>query len=431
MSTPGGTYGSSLVIEEVTGTRLWSVTLTGSGLPHQGAGWGVENRVPTEFYPGNFTEGTQQVIGPKEAPSHFTGIWRRTMLLRSPAVITPGGQETQTATPGTLADFIEQLIIGGARLRVTWTQTKTELIPGATPGSTYTPSGPQQYQKIREGRATKFEVTPLTGDDIKWDISWSWVGRANGVQQTAVSTRDGDTSASTAAVQSAITDALNNTGTSSPQAASDPLYPLSATPDTLGLYESFSPAFLSLSLGLNTSLLAIQLNLTGTTTVANSIDSQPSQINNSVLNLSVDTVATVNGFTDALGRIPFEVLTVSDQETDVAYAAASAATQAQNAWIIREAALATAQRARLLASTNPGGGQKGVQQTSSTGAGQILGVCRTRDGDTPQSIARQWYGDADRALDLCQANHIPLGQPSFPTGTVLMIPVLRSSQAQG
>ena len=419
MNVPPGSYGSSITIEEVTGSRKWSVTLAGAGLPHQGAGWETDHRSPTEFYPGNFTQGTQQVIGPKEGPSHWTGIWRRTMLLRSPATITPGGQPTQTATPSTLADFLEELLLGGARLRVTWTQTKNEYV-----GTTQ--SGPFTYQKVREGRPSHHGFFPLTGDDIKWDITWSWVSRG-GTQQKAVSTRDGDSSSNAAQVQSSLTDAIALTGTLSPQSATNPLLPLSATPLTLGQLETLDASFLSLSFGFNASLISLQAGFGVTADVGLSSSTDTGQVNNSVLSLSVDTIGTCNDFVDAVGQMPVETMSQSDYAGDQAYAALAAAQQVLQAWGVRDAAQKAATKARILASTNPGGGQKGRQQTSSTGPGQILAVYRTRDGDTPQALAMFFYQNADKAKSIMAANHLPLGQPSFPTGTLLMIPVLRSS----
>jgi hypothetical protein len=118
-------------------------------------------------------------------------------------------------------------------------------------------------------------------------------------------------------------------------------------------------------------------------------------------------------------------------EEDICFAAAHAAAVIQSAWTVRAAALTAAAKARQLASTNPGSGQKQSQQTQGTGPGQILAVYRTRQGDTPQRVARMFYSNADRALDLLQANHLPLGQPSFAPGSVLIIPVLRSANAQG
>lgn len=429
--TTGGSYGSAITIEEITGTQKWSVTLVGGGLPHQGASWGVKNRIPTQWYPGNFNEGTQQVIGPTEAPTHFSGIWRRTLLLRSPATITPGGQKVQTATPGTLSDFLEQLAIRGARLRVTWAQTKTEMIPGASPGGSLTASGPTSYKKIREGRIEEYTATPLTGDDIKWDCSFKWVGRGAGVMQKGVSTRDSETTSSAAAVQSAITDMQNLTGLLAPSAASNPLIPLSADPDTLGEYETLDPDFLSLSGGFNASLVTLSASFSLSASVGLSISTSPSQINNSVLNLSVDTYGECNGFTDSVGQMPFELMSASVDPSDVAFSAGVAGGQVVQAWLLRNKAVAAAQKVRAALTTNPGGGAAGVQTTSALGPGQLLGVYRTRDGDTPQGVAKDWYQNADRALDLLQANHLPLGTPSFVPGTVLMIPVLRTSTAQG
>lgn len=427
MSISSSTIGSSVTIEEVTGSRGWSMTLVGAGLPHQGAGWGSENRIPTEFYPGNFANGTQQVIGPKEGPTHMEGVWRRTMLLRSPATLNG----TMSATPADIWNFLESLSLGGARLRVTTTLTKTEQVPGATPGGTTTPSGPTQYQIIREGRMRTCRHIPLTQDDIRWEIEWRWVGRGGALQQTAVSTRDGGSTATTAQVQSAITDTTNLTGTSSPAAAQNPLVPLSATPDTLGEYETIAPGMISLFGGLNADLLQLQVQFGQTSSLAVSLGETPSQINNSVLNLSVSTAATVNAFTDTAGQQPFEVQSSSVYEEDICFAAAHAAAVIQSAWTVRAAALTAAAKARQLASTNPGSGQKQSQQTQGTGPGQILAVYRTRQGDTPQRVARMFYSNADRALDLLQANHLPLGQPSFAPGSVLIIPVLRSANAQG
>jgi hypothetical protein len=427
VSIDSSTIGSSVTIEEVTGTRLWSITLVGAGLPHQGAGWGHENRIPTEFYPGNFANGTQQVIGPKEGPTHMEGIWRRTMLLRSPCTVN--GQ--LTATPANLWNYLEQISLGGARLRVTTTLTKTESIPGLSPGGTTTPGGQTQYQIVREGRMRTCRHTPLTQDDIKWEIEWRWVGRGGGNQQTAVSTRDSDPSASSAQVQSSITDAVALTGTLSPSAAENPLVPLSATPDTLGEYETVAPGMLSLFSGFNASLLQLQVQFGQTQQLSLQLGYTPSQINNSVLNLSVGTAQTVNDFTDSVGQVPFEVQSTSQFEEDVCFAAAATASAIQSAWTVRDAALTAAAKARALQSTGVGGGWKGNQQTQGTGPGQILTVYRTREGDTPQRVASQWYGNADRALDLLQANGLPLGQPSFPPGTVLIIPVLRTANSSG
>jgi phage tail protein X len=421
-----GSYGSSITIEEITGSRRWSVTLVGAGLPRQGLAFGASNRVPTEFYPGNFAQATQQVIGPKEDPSRMEGIWRRTMLLRSPATITPGGSDTLTATPTTLWTFLETLLLGGARLQVTWTATKTEQIPNASPGGTTTAGNAEMFQVVRVGRAAKWTFTPLTMDDVKWEIEWAWSGRG-GTQQAVVATRDGDDSAAAAAVQSSLQDALNLVGQISPSSSATPLVPLSASIFTLGVTETISPVLTGLFAGFNTSLISIQTSYDATGDVSDSTDGDPVQLQASVLNLTSDTMVTCNGFTDSVGEVPFELMSTSDDVGDIAMAADAAAQAVEAAWNARAAAQAAFVNAQLLASANPGGGTVGQTQTQAAGAASLLAVYRTCDGDTPQRVAMRYYGDADRAYDLLQANHLPLGTPSFPTGTVLMIPVLRSS----
>jgi len=418
---PVGSVGSSLTIDEFSGSRNWSLTLIGAGLPHQGAGWGTENRIPTDFYPGNFARGTQQVIGPKEPPSHWNGIWRRTLLSRSPATITPGGQSQQTGTPSDLADFFDQLVLGGALLQVTWTATKYEYDHGQQGAA-------QSYQIVRQGRVKKFEYFPLTLDDWKWEVEWTWVGRG-GSQQKAVSARDSDSSSAAAAVQAAITDALEDTGDTSDDAADDPLVPFSALPTTLGLYETLGAGFFGLSFGFNASLVTLQASFGLSVSLGFSATVSTSQSAGSLLSVSVDCTDTCDAFTDSVGEMPFEVMSASDDASDQCYAAAAAATQVAAAWNVAQAAQAAAAKARILASQNPGGGAKGAQQTSSTGAGQTLGAWTTRAGDTPMSVARKWYGNPDRALELLQANHLPLGTPSFVPGTVLMVPILGSPSA--
>jgi hypothetical protein len=415
---PPGSYGSAITIVEVTGTRGWSITLVGAGLPHQGAGWGIENRVPTDFYPGNFAQGTQQVIGPKEGPSHWSGKWTRTLLVRSPAIITPDGQAVATTTPSTLADFFEQLVLGGARLRVTWTATKTESSNGV--------STPSSYQVVREGRANKLAFVPLTADDIRWEVDWRWVGRG-GTQQKAVSARDSDASSAATAVQSAITDAQSAIGAFAPYAAADPLVAYSADAFSLGTYETLSPGFSTLSSGLGTSFTTLRAEFSTSVNVGRASSTASVQSTGSLLSVCVDTVSTVNAFTDQAGEMPFEAMTTSDQASDLAYAADVAATQVLQAWVVAQAAQRAAQKARLLVSANPGGGQKGSQQTSGTSAGQMLGTYTTRAGDTPLSVARLWYGNPDRAQSLLRANHLSLGLPTFVPGTVLMVPILGSS----
>jgi hypothetical protein len=416
---PPGSYGSSITIEEITGSRGWSAVLSGSSLPHQGAGWGAQLRNPTEFYMGN-PAGTQQVIGPKEAPSHWEGVWKRTLLLRTPATITPSGSTIQTSTPSTLAAFLEQLFLGGARLRVTWSAQKTESPPG----------GQSNLQIVREGRPAQYFFTPLTIDDWRWEVTWSWVNRGS-TQQTAVSTRDGDTAATTTQVSSAMTDVLNLTGLLVPPVAANSLIPLSATPATLGDLETLSEDMTTLGTNFNTSILSLQTSLSATNSVSLSTAGSPSQLNNSLLNVSTETVSTCNVFTDTMGQMPFEIMSQSTQASNVAAAAGIAGGQVIQAWILREAAQKARQKALAIASTNPGGGAKTSQQTASTGPGQLIAVYRTCDGDTPQRVALKFYGNADRALDLLQANHLPLGQPSFVTGTVLLIPVLRTSASSG
>ncbi len=112
---------SSLTIKELTGLKR-VVTLRGPSLPFQGATWGAIQRVVTTWYPGNAVEATQSVMGPALKPSSWTGVWRTTMMLRTPTLYSVNGGSDQTIVQAfTLANILEDIFQLGQRLRVEWT----------------------------------------------------------------------------------------------------------------------------------------------------------------------------------------------------------------------------------------------------------------------------------------------------------------------
>jgi hypothetical protein len=69
-----------------------------------------------------------------------------------------------------------------------------------------------------------------------------------------------------------------------------------------------------------------------------------------------------------------------------------------------------------------------VQNGSSTRVGDILAVVVTHDGDTMNRLSQRFYKTPDHAQDICQANRLPWHQGAVPTGTILLIPALRTQQ---
>src|ERR1700722_1773414 len=120
--------GSVITIAETSGTQARRVSLIGSALPDWGASWKTSQKVVTDWYPGNGTTATQQVLGPREMPSTWEGQWRRNMMVRAPSSFGSAAQTDQPcATPATLRDFLDLVFFQGARLQVTWTVTKEEV----------------------------------------------------------------------------------------------------------------------------------------------------------------------------------------------------------------------------------------------------------------------------------------------------------------
>jgi hypothetical protein len=413
-SSSGG--GSALVIAEVTGTNRRTAVLVGAGLPFQGAGWKTGNRVPTDWYPGNGVEATQQVLGPKELPSTWEGVWRRNMLLRSPCFITsPGGQQIKTATPSILKDFLDSLFWNGARLRVSWLQTKIEVtnplfISQIATFGVQSLGTTIKAKIVREGRAKEWEFNPERSDDIKWTVSWEWVSRGQAQLQKAVSTRDDDPSALAAQVTGGVNDVVN----------------LINTPSTLSLgqLEAFAKLPLTIANNFSRQILALQSRFQQIVGIGLTLAETPAQLANETLNLATNTVAIVNQTRQQFGEVPAELNAQGGRFVDVMRATNFQGQVYEAARTLGRTAQASATKSRIVASTNPGGGVKGSQQTAATTAAQILAVYRAKDTDTPQTVAAKFYGNADQALAILQANHLPYGLTAFVGNPVLIIPRL-------
>src|SRR5437868_2429735 len=109
----------------------------GGGLPFWGAGWASSLQVSTSWYQGN-DSATQQVLGPREMPSTWSGEWTRTILSRTPCKVREDGVESDVVSAMVLREAVETIHRSGRRIRATWAVT----------GSTRDQSG----KIVREGR---------------------------------------------------------------------------------------------------------------------------------------------------------------------------------------------------------------------------------------------------------------------------------------
>jgi hypothetical protein len=408
---------SSLMIEELSsppGGQPRMVVLQGPGLPFMGAEWGFANALVTEWYPGNGDEATQQSLGPMELPSQWQGKWSRTMMGRAPSVYRDEtGALAHLVDPFTLADYLEAMLRGGARLRVTWAQVSS------------LPSG--RGRKVREGRCKECKFKYTRVEDIAWEIQFEWQSRGSRVQ-TVTSVRDAGLNA-TAARMSIAQQALTQQITSQSFIQSDPSIYKSATPLTLGQIDAFANAPATYVNSLLRQVQQTQSQLQAVANIALTLESQPLQIEQSVVNAARNAVAAAHQTIQQFGQVAFETQSqksnVHDllrsfryfgQTSDATYAAALAAQD-----VVTQLA--------LRAPTAAGGGSLGVQGAQSSG-GDFIGVYSCKDGDTPARISYRFYGNMDHGQDILQANRLPWHQPTFNKGQVLLIPRLKTQQSR-
>lgn len=411
-----GTYSSALLVEELdapAGKQPRTVTLQGPGLPFQGANWGFTNTLPTKWYPGNGDEATQQVLGPQEMPSSWQGEWCRTMMGLAPSLATDeNGLRITVVDPDMLFTLLEGIFRGGARLRVTWSQTSDN------------PSS--RGKKIREGRCASFNGKYTRFQDVAWEASFTWQSRGARVQ-TVTATRDGSADAASAALSLAMTDLASQIA-AAPFIASNAAIYKSASTITLGQLEAIANTPARIANRLQQSILQLQHKLQSVVAIAQTLASQPQQVVGAAVNTARNAVAVANQFVDQQGQTPPETLTTKSnvhdllrsfryfgQTSDAARASANAAQQ-----------LAAQLQAR--APTPAGAGTLNPQSASSQN-GDMLAVYVTKDGDTPARLSARFYGGAmDHGVDILQANRLPWYQPTFPTGKVLFIPRLKAQQ---
>jgi hypothetical protein len=410
-----GNYSSSLLIEELSapsGSQPRSVTLIGPSLPFMGTKWGGGNSIKTTWYPGNGDEASQQNLGPKEIPKEWKGEWNRTLMGKSPARASDdqGGSQT-IVVPQILVEFLEDMLRGGQRLRVTWTVSSDD--------------SDNRGKIVREGRASEWEFNYTRIQDVEWMVQFEWQSRGQRVQQTSAAALG---ALSAAAAQMALSLAnMASVAAAQPFIAENQTIPLSASNITLGQLENFASAPATLVQDLGLSFQKIETDLQQVVNIASTIGSQPQQVVSSAVNIAKNAIIVANQSVDQIGQTPWEV---TSQSTGVADLARSSKYLFQSSDAAQQAArdantLVLQMQAR---SPTPAGAGVLNPQSATARPGDLVAVYVTKDGDTPQRVSMRFYNSPDHAVDILQANRMPWGQPSFARGLILMIPALRGQQ---
>lgn len=434
-------YSSVILIAEVTpASKVGSISnlassryivLSGPSLPHMGASWEGKFQLKTTWYQGN-PQGSQQVMGPQEMPSKWSGEWHRTML-GSQAYGGPGARAAYVAnfTPGAvelvvdpdaLRDYMEQLFRGGTLLDVSW--ISTIVTTGSSSAPLYeipvfgiqSPFGllsqittTQQRKIVRRGRASAWAWHYERIHDIKWDITFDWISRGVGLppfQPTGATS----VKAATASVSAAITAVINGVGNSTSIGTNVSGLSLA---NLLNLAKTPAAIMQQVTQSIN----SLSSTITQLGNVASTVATAPAVVAGGLVNAMVTMVSTCTGFLDQFGQVPRAFNSVSSQVAAIAKAGAT----------IQGAVDPIAQAANTAQNVINGrlAGQQFSTPTNSAGSvlpSKILATYITVSGDTPYRVSMKFYNTADNALAILKFNDLPWTITAFAPGTQLFIP---------
>lgn len=402
-------YSSSLSIEELTAAGTGSprsLFLIGAGLPLMGAEWGTENNLVTTWYNANGDEGSQQVLGPRELPSNWSGEWHRTTLVKAPSLYTDeDGTGIPLIRPMDMVNAMETIARGGQRLRVTWNVSSTSGNPD------------EEGSIVREGRAKNFKYQVTRVQDINWNVEFHWVSRGQTTQKVAAtraSTVVGDTGA--------LQNKLNHLIALNTIASFQKLNPKSLT---LGQLEQIASYPTKLATNLARQVEQVTSTVNQVVSIAKTLADQPTHVANAIVNQAHNVISQANNFVDSMGRVPIELMSTRARVDSTLRAASVFGHQSDAASDISVAAADLAQRLQQQLLATPLSGAVGARHL--TGPGAIVGTYICKQGDTPQRISQRFYQSPDHAIDILRANRLPFHQPTFTVGKILIIPELSSS----
>jgi hypothetical protein len=398
---------SSIIIEELDGSKR-KVELKGPSLPFVGASWKSKHSVVTTWYPGNGAMATQHVLGPQEAPSSWEGVFRRTLMGKSPSTVTEGDTTSTITHPATMRDLLDEIFFTGVRLRVSWVTVAAD----GTRGSV-----------VREGRATDWEFPTDRIHDIAWKVTFDWYGRG-AVVQRVVATRDQDLGGANAQLVSAMeaavlqmVDPFNTAHLRVPKAASR---------FNLGQLEALVayPGKLVSEFTRNITKITSTLNQIGG--IVNTAKNLPFAIANTALSSAQNSLAVSHQFYDALTRTPVELYTTRRKLKDISKTAEFFGKSVEQSQAIAANAHDLGVALRRPASSNMGRPVPAVKKGTATRASTVLAVHVVRAGENLVILSQRFYHSPDNAVDIAKANNLPWHIIRVAQGTVLMIPVLAS-----
>ena len=359
-------YESEIIIVELTG-KIRSVILRGGGLPFQGANYGGTQRVVTTWYSGN-VEAAQSILGPTLKPSQWQGMWRTTMLSRTPALvdINGDGNTIYVTRADVLRDCLEQIFEAGQRLRVTW---RNQI--GDRPESVIT----------RHGRCVEWDFGHDRADDIAWTMTWDWVSRGQS-QQKVARLRGEASSPDLKALQLATEEIVENLldEFAKQQELTSKLGQTFSLDTMMNMAQA--PLDLMQDFAQDCKLIANRIGKVGE--LINQVRNLPTSLLGQLLSIANTAVSTANNFVDQMSQKSPESMTTSAQANQLTQAVAYYGDAMTQADLMKSRAL----------------GLRSQVQDAAKDQGTILAVHITRGVVTQNGVSGE--------LLFCKAYHLIL-----------------------
>jgi hypothetical protein len=414
---------SYIVIRELAGQKR-EIKLVGPGLPKQGsAAWGGTQRVITTWYPGNSAQATQQVLGPTESQSTWTGVWNTTRLYRTPCIYEPRpGTELRMVFADGLREVVEDILRSGVLLQVYW--TSQELGTFGTRGIE------------RVGRAVSWNFNYTRLDDIDWTITWEWTSRGSS-QQKVIALREDDTNqanmATMAAIGAAVDDAVNKTKIQ----LSKRTIPKSASKFTLEQLGQILDGPSRLMRDFSQTMNRISNRVKTLGDLINKVRGMPYELQNQALDVAVTAVQSANHFKDAITRTPPELYDAQQRLSTLTRATAymKGGTDTADNVVATTYPIAASIRSQIESRRASGQDGKamptGGNQAATNNANKTqVTVHVVKTGQTLMSISMIHYGIPEGAYGIAVCNGLSLRVVAPPVGKVLIIPPLNTGPSK-
>jgi hypothetical protein len=168
----------------------------------------------------------------------------------------------------------------------------------------------------------------------------------------------------------------------------------------------------------------LQGQLASIVDIAATAASQPASVQQLAVNHARDAMAQASGVARQLSQQGVETFSKKGDAKSVLRAHLLYGQMQDDARLAARAAEAYARQLRqALPYAQPPLSGEG-SRLQSPPPGSIQAVYRTRQGDTLARISQLFYKSPDHVVDLARANGLSWMTPSFPVGTILVIPTL-------